>query len=99
MAMASRIAPQIMEQQGLDYLKKFNKQLMTLVRQAMERRGLPPKVVKDYADILTKFMAANSNIDKEAPQDADPVSSLLAQGMMSKPAMSSTPMARLPVTR
>jgi hypothetical protein len=99
MALAARIAPQVMQQQGLDYLKKFNQQLMVLIRRAMERKGLPPKVVKDYADMLTKLASASSNIDKEQPQEAGPVESLLAQGMMSKPAMSSSVMQRLPVTR
>jgi hypothetical protein len=100
MAMASKIAPQVLAQQGQDYLKKMLTQIRVLIREAMRQKGLGPKTVGRLSSVVTGLTAAMADMDKEQPQDADPVSSLLAQGMMSKPPMAAGgPMNRLPVTR
>lgn len=98
--MAGNVAPKLFAQQGAEYDKNFLKRIQALLRAFMRKEGLPPKVVGDISQMITKSQAAIANIDKEKPQDAEPVQSLLAQGMQSKPAMSSgAAMNRLPVTR
>ena len=99
MMLASKIAPQVMAQQGQDYLKKVLMLMRTFVREMMRQPGLGPKAIGQLSRVVTGMTAAATDMDKEQPQEAGPVESLLAQGMMSKPAMSAQPMNRLPVTR
>lgn len=101
MALAANVAPQVFAQQNAQYDKDFLKRLQVLLRAFMRKQGLAPKAVGRVSSAITNLQAAANDIDKEKPQDAEPVMSLLAQGMQSKPMMSSSPptMNRLPVTR
>lgn len=101
MGMASALMPQILAQQQTEYYKKVLKQLAGVIRQLMKAQGIGPKPVSMIARAVTGLEAAAHAMDKERPQDAAPVESLLAASMMqNRPPMGGAAVpAGLPVMR
>jgi hypothetical protein len=85
MQMASAILPQVLAQQQTDYYKKFLGRIVKLTREFMRARGIGPKTVSHVAHAVTGLQAAIGTLDKEDPEDAGPVGSLLASSLMQTP--------------
>jgi hypothetical protein len=100
MGMAGALAPQVMAQQQTEYYKKFLKTIAALLREFMRTRGVGPRTVSTVGRGVTALESAMNSLDKERPEQAGPVESLLATSMMQKPQMGapSSP-AGLPVMR
>jgi len=101
MQLAQALLPQLLAQQQGDYYKKFLKQVGVVLREFIRARGISPKVISQVSRSITGLEAAAHAIDKERPQDAAPVESLLAATtMQNRPPMGGSAVpAGLPVMR
>ena len=101
MMAAKAMMPQVLAQQQADYYKKFMNVLIQLLGELRREKAIGPHTSTDIARAQTSLSAAIAKIDKEKPEEAAPVNSLLAQGMMNKPQMASggAPGGVLPVQR
>jgi len=101
MMAAKQMMPQVLAQQQADYYKKFMNIVVQLLGELRREKQIGPHTSTDIARAQTALSAAIAKIDKEKPEEADPVHSLLAQGMMNKPQMASggAPGGALPVMR
>ena len=82
MQSAMALAPNIMSQQGTDYVKEVLKHIAALVREIMRIRIIGPKTVTTLGRTVTGFESAINQLDKERPETAGPVESLLASSLM-----------------
>jgi len=101
MGAASALAPQILAQQQTEYYKRFLSQIVTLLRKFSQMPTIGPHTQIDVNRAVTQLQAAVAKMDKEKPENADPVQSLLASSLMQPNAMIGAPGAPqggLPVT-
>jgi hypothetical protein len=87
MQMAGQLAPQVLAQQQTEYYKKFLKTIAALLREFMRTRGIGPRTVSTIGRSVTSLESAMNSLDKERPEQAGPVESLLATSMMQRPQM------------
>jgi len=102
MMLAAQLAPQVLAQQQTEYHKRFLQNIAKVLRDFMRARGIGPKTVSTVGRSVTGIQSAIALLDKEKPEEAEPVNSLLGAGMMggNRPQMASAgPMNRLPVSR
>lgn len=101
MMMAQAMAPHVLATQQTEYYKKFLQILVRLLGDFRREKQVGPRTSADVARAQTQLTAAIAKLDKEKPEEADPVNSLLAQGMMDKPMMSAggAPGGGIPVMR
>jgi hypothetical protein len=102
MMLAAQLAPQVLAQQQMEDHKRFLQNIMKVLRDFMRTRGIGPKTVSNVGRSVTGLQAAMGTLDKEKPEEAEPVNSLLGAGMMggNRPQMAAAgPMNRLPVSR
>jgi hypothetical protein len=102
MMAAKALAPQVLAQQQTDYYKKFLHILVQLLGDLRREKAIGPRTSTDLARAQTQLTAAMAKLDKEKPEEAEPVNSLLAQGMMGKPQMAAgggAPGGSLPTMR
>jgi hypothetical protein len=101
MMAAKAMMPQVLAQQQADYYKKFMNVLIQLLGELRREKAIGPHTSTDIARAQTSLSAAIAKIDKEKPEEAGPVNSLLSQGLMNKPQMASggAPGGVLPVQR
>lgn len=100
--LAAQLAPQVLAQQQTEYHKRFLQNIAKVLRDFMRAQGIGPKTVSTVGRSVTGLQSAISLLDKEKPEDAPPVNSLLGAGMMggNRPQMANAgPMNRLPITR
>ena len=101
MGAANALAPQIMAQQQTEYYKRVLDQVVTLLRKFAQMPTIGPHTQIDVSRAVTQLQAAKAKMDKEKPENADPVQSLLAGSLMQPNAMQGAPGAPqggLPVT-
>jgi hypothetical protein len=95
---AAQIVPQVLAQQQAEYYKQFLKQIGKILREFARMRTIGPHTQIDVNRAVTQLAAAEGRIDKERPEVAPPVDSLMAQGMMqNRPQASMGAQAGLPV--
>jgi len=101
MAAAQALAPQVLAQQQSAYFKKFLTVLVSLLSELRRQKTIGPHAATDIARAQTSLQAAMAKLDKEKPEESEPVDSLLAQGMTGKPQMAAggAPGGGLPVMR
>lgn len=101
MMAAKALAPQVLAQQQTEYYKKFLGILVQLLGDLRREKSIGPHTSTDIARAQTQLTAAIAKLDKEKPEEAAPVNSLLAQGLMSKPQMAGggAPGGALPTMR
>ena len=101
MMAAKAIMPQVLAQQQADYYKKFMNVLIKMLGELRREKAIGPHTSTDIARAQTALTAAIAKLDKEKPEDAEPVDSLLSRGLMDKPQMASggAPGGALPVMR
>jgi hypothetical protein len=101
MAMARQLAPQVLAQQQTEYYKKFLKQIASLLREFMRTRGIGSRTVSTVGRGVTTLESAINSLDKERPDQAGEVESLLGASLMGgKPQMAASPgMTNLPIMR
>jgi hypothetical protein len=87
MQMASALAPQILAQQQVGYYKNVLQILTALIKKVMQAQGVGPKAIKSMAGGITNLDSAMNQLDKERPEQAAPVQSLLANSLMQRPQM------------
>lgn len=79
---AQNIAPQILAQQQTEYYKRFLGQIVSLLRKFAQMPTIGPHTQIDVNRAVTQLQAAVAKMDKEKPETADPVQSLLASSLM-----------------
>ena len=101
MMAAKAVMPQVLAQQQAEYYKKFMNVVVQLLGELRREKAIGPHTSTDIARAQTALSAAIAKLDKEKPEEAAPVNSLLAQGLMNKPQMASggAPGGSLPVMR
>lgn len=101
MMAAQALAPHVLATQQTEYYKKFLQILVRLLGDFRREQQVGPRTSADVARAQTQLTAAIAKLDKEKPEEADPVNSLLAQGMMDKPMMSAggAPGGGIPIMR
>ena len=79
---AGNLAPQILAQQQTEYYKRVLDQVVKLLRKFAQMPTIGPHTQIDVNRAVTQLQAAKEKMDKEKPEAADPVQSLLAASMM-----------------
>ena len=79
---AQNIAPQVLAQQQTEYYKRFLGQIVSLLRKFSQMPTIGPHTQIDVNRAVTQLQAAVAKMDKEKPENADPVQSLLASSLM-----------------
>ena len=79
---AGNLAPQILAQQQTEYHKRFLDQIAKILRKFAQQPTIGPHTQIDVNRAVTQLQAAVAKMDKEKPETADPVQSLLAGSMM-----------------
>ena len=87
MQMAGALAPQVLAQQQTEYYKKFLKTIAALLREFMRTQGIGPRTVSTVGRSVTGLEGAINSLDKERPDAAGPVESLLASSLLQRPQM------------
>jgi len=101
MMAAKAMMPQVLAQQQAEYYKKFMNIVVQMLGELRREKAIGPHTSTDIARAQTSLTAAIAKLDKEKPEEAGAVNSLLAGGLMSKPQMASggAPGGALPVMR
>lgn len=96
---AGSIAPQILAQQQTEYYKRMLDQIVKLLRKFSQMPTVGPHTSIDVNRAITQLQAAKEKMDKEKPENADPVQSLLAASLMqpTQQGAPGAPQAGLPI--
>src|SRR5271155_2815840 len=73
MMAAKAIMPQVLAQQQNDYYKKFMNVLIKMLGELRREKAIGPHTSTDIARAQTALSAAIAKLDKEKPEDAEPV--------------------------
>lgn len=96
---AGNLAPQILAQQQTEYHKRFLDQIAKILRKFAQMPTIGPHTQIDVNRAVTQLQAAVAKMDKEKPETADPVQSLLAGSMMQagQPGAPGAPQGGVPI--